>query len=202
MNLYRWVKGLGLMPRVMGNVKGLQDPYRNPTTQQGFAEKWGQNPAMVTSFADGSKISFEQAIVANATGFKVQSRGMSRGVEYRGSIDEHRASSTTSTSCAQLGRHRRLRGRPAGHQGVLPGRASRSEAAALPQSLQDGRGAALPVLHSLPSRALRGAERHRPRRAVRDDLGASRSAARSSRSAPWPSATWRPARCSTITACT
>ena len=28
---------------------------------------------MVTSFADGSKISFEQAIVANATGFKVKS---------------------------------------------------------------------------------------------------------------------------------
>src|SRR5262245_49180426 len=86
MNLYRWVKGLGLIPRVMGNVKGLQDPYRNPTTQKGFAEKWGQNPAMVTSFADGSKISFEQTIVANATGFKVQSRGMSRGVAYNGSI--------------------------------------------------------------------------------------------------------------------
>ena len=63
--------GLGLIPRVVGNVKGLQDPYRNPTTQQGFAEQWGQNPAMVTSFADGSKISFEQAIVANATGFRV-----------------------------------------------------------------------------------------------------------------------------------
>jgi predicted homoserine dehydrogenase-like protein len=54
MNLYRWVKGLGLTPRVIGNVKGLQDPYRNPTTQKGFAEKWGQNPAMVSSFADGS----------------------------------------------------------------------------------------------------------------------------------------------------
>lgn len=86
MNLVRWVRGLGLTPRVIGNVKGLQDPYRNPTTQQGFAEKWGQNPAMVTSFADGSKISFEQAIVANATGFKVRSRGMSRGLEYRGDI--------------------------------------------------------------------------------------------------------------------
>jgi predicted homoserine dehydrogenase-like protein len=85
-NLYRWVKGLGLTPRVIGNVKGLQDPYRNPTTQKGFAEKWGQNPAMVTSFADGSKISFEQAIVANATGFKVRSRGMSRGLEYRGDV--------------------------------------------------------------------------------------------------------------------
>jgi predicted homoserine dehydrogenase-like protein len=86
MNLVRWVKGLGLIPRVVGNVKGLQDPYRNPTTQQGFAEQWGQNPAMVTSFADGSKISFEQAIVANATGFSVVQRGMSRGVAYEGSI--------------------------------------------------------------------------------------------------------------------
>jgi predicted homoserine dehydrogenase-like protein len=86
MNLYRWVKGLGLIPRVMGNIKGLQDPYRNPTTQRGFAERWAQNPAMVTSFADGSKISFEQTVVANATGFQVQSRGMSRGLEYRGDV--------------------------------------------------------------------------------------------------------------------
>jgi predicted homoserine dehydrogenase-like protein len=86
MNLYRWVKGVGLTPRLMGNVKGLQDPYRNPTTQQGFAERWGQNAAMVTSFADGSKISFEQSIVANATGFKVRSRGMSRGLQYTGDV--------------------------------------------------------------------------------------------------------------------
>lgn len=88
MNLYRWVRGLGLIPRVMGNVKGLQDPYRNPTTQQGWAERWGQNAAMVTSFADGSKISFEQSIVANATGFKVRSRGMSRGVPFEGNIND------------------------------------------------------------------------------------------------------------------
>ena len=85
MNLYRWVRGMGLIPRVMGNVKGLQDPYRNPATQQGWADQWGQNPSMVTSFADGSKVSFEQAIVANATGFKVLQRGMSRGREAGGS---------------------------------------------------------------------------------------------------------------------
>jgi predicted homoserine dehydrogenase-like protein len=85
MNLVRWVQGLGLTPRVVGNVKGLQDPYRNPETQKGFAEKWGQNPSMVTSFADGSKISFEQTIVANATGAKVLGRGMSRGVKFDGS---------------------------------------------------------------------------------------------------------------------
>jgi predicted homoserine dehydrogenase-like protein len=86
MNLVRWVTGLGLTPRVVCNVKGLQDPHRNPTTQQAWAERWEQNPAMVTSFADGSKISFEQAIVANATGFSVLSRGMSRGQVFDGSV--------------------------------------------------------------------------------------------------------------------
>jgi predicted homoserine dehydrogenase-like protein len=86
-NLWRYVKGLGLTPRVMGNIKGLQDRYRNPTTQKGFAERWGQNPAMVTSFADGSKVSFEQAIVANACGMQVKTRGMSRGLEHKEHVD-------------------------------------------------------------------------------------------------------------------
>lgn len=76
MNLFRFVKGIGVKPVLCGNIKGLQDPYRNPTTQEGFAKKWGQNPAMVTSFADGTKISFEQAIVANATGMTIGKRGM------------------------------------------------------------------------------------------------------------------------------
>jgi predicted homoserine dehydrogenase-like protein len=76
MNLYRFVKGLGVKPVLCGNIKGLHDPYRNPTTQEGFAKQWGQNPSMVTSFADGSKISFEQAVVANMVGMKVGKRGM------------------------------------------------------------------------------------------------------------------------------
>jgi len=76
MNLFRFVKSLGVKPVLCGNIKGLHDPYRNPTTQEGFARKWGQNPAMVTSFADGSKISFENAIVANGTGMRVGKRGM------------------------------------------------------------------------------------------------------------------------------
>jgi predicted homoserine dehydrogenase-like protein len=41
----------------------------------------------VTSFADGTKISFEQAIVANATGMQVARRGMI-GIEHRGHVDE------------------------------------------------------------------------------------------------------------------
>jgi predicted homoserine dehydrogenase-like protein len=76
MNLYRFVKGIGVRPVLCGNIKGLHDPYRNPTTQAEFAKRWGQNPRMVTAFADGSKISFEQAIVANATGMRVARRGM------------------------------------------------------------------------------------------------------------------------------
>lgn len=76
MNLYRFVKSLGVRPVLCGNIKGLHDPYRNPTTQEGFARQWKQKPSMVTSFADGTKISFEQAIVANATGMRVAQRGM------------------------------------------------------------------------------------------------------------------------------
>jgi predicted homoserine dehydrogenase-like protein len=42
---------------------------------------------MVTSFADGTKISFEQAIVANATGMTVARRGM-YGHDWDGHVDE------------------------------------------------------------------------------------------------------------------
>ncbi len=87
MNLYRYVKSMGMTPLLCGNIKGLQDPYRNPTTQESFARKWGQKAHMVTSFADGTKISFEQAIVANATGMKVAKRGM-YGHHVSGHIDE------------------------------------------------------------------------------------------------------------------
>ncbi len=87
MNLVRFVRGIGLRPLVCGNIKGLQDEYRTPTTQRGFAEKWGQDPYMVTSFADGTKVSFEQALVANATGMTVAKRGM-LGQDHHGHVDE------------------------------------------------------------------------------------------------------------------
>lgn len=87
MNLIRFVRGLGLRPLVAGNIKGLQDPYRTPTTQAGFAAKWGQDPHMVTSFADGTKVSVEQALVANAAGFSVHRRGCLQR-EHTGHVDE------------------------------------------------------------------------------------------------------------------
>lgn len=87
LNLARFVRGIGLRPLVCGNIKGLQDPYRTPTTQASFAARWGQDPYMVTSFADGTKISIEQATVANATGMTVARRGM-RGDDHLGHVDE------------------------------------------------------------------------------------------------------------------
>src|SRR5699024_2071990 len=52
-----------------------------------FAKKWDQNVKMVTSFADGTKISFEQAAIANATGMTVTQRGMI-GRNFTGHVDE------------------------------------------------------------------------------------------------------------------
>ena len=76
MNLFRYVDVIGFKPVLAGNMKGLQDAYRTPATQAAFAAQHQQKPHMVTSFADGSKISMEMAVVANATGFNVGKRGM------------------------------------------------------------------------------------------------------------------------------
>jgi predicted homoserine dehydrogenase-like protein len=76
MNLFRFVKTIGYQPVLAGNIKGLQDYYRTPETQKGFAAQHHITPKMATSFADGTKMSMENAVVANATGFRVGRRGM------------------------------------------------------------------------------------------------------------------------------
>ena len=181
-------QGLGLIPRVIGNVKGLQDPYRNPTTQQGLAEKWGQNPAMVTSFADGSKISFEQAIVANATGFKV------RSAECR-AASSSTGRSWKSPSLYDVEEVRELGGivdYTVGPPGVkvfcLAEHADPKQRHYL-EPVQDGRGPALSVLDPVSPSPLRGAERDRSRGAVRRQPRAAARAVQSSRCAPSPSET-------------
>jgi len=76
MNLYRFLDNMGYTPVLMGQMKGMLDRYRTPETQKGFSEKHGQNPYVMTSFADGSKLALEAAIMGNATGFVPQVRGM------------------------------------------------------------------------------------------------------------------------------
>jgi predicted homoserine dehydrogenase-like protein len=76
MNIYRFVKTIGFRPVLAGNLKSFYDPHRTPETQRTFAEKNNQKPRMATSFIDGTKLSMELAVLANATGFKVGKRGM------------------------------------------------------------------------------------------------------------------------------
>lgn len=76
MNLYRFVKSNGFTPLVCGNIKGFLDVHKNPDHMLEFARNMGQNVNMITNFTDGTKIAFEQASVANATGMKVSQRGM------------------------------------------------------------------------------------------------------------------------------
>lgn len=87
MNLYRFVKQMGLTPLVCGNIKGLHDKTRTPLTQEKFAAEWDMTPHMVTSFADGTKLSFEQACIANATNMSVAQRGM-LGYSSNQNVDE------------------------------------------------------------------------------------------------------------------
>ena len=76
MNLFRFVDSMGYRPVLMGQIKGFLNRYRNPETQREFAEKHQQKPAMVASFADGSKLAIESAIMGNATGLVPGVRGM------------------------------------------------------------------------------------------------------------------------------
>lgn len=76
MTLLRYLRSIGLRPVAAGNLKGMIDFYRNPDTQKEFAAKYHQDAAKVTSFADGTKLSMEATILANATGFRVGKRGM------------------------------------------------------------------------------------------------------------------------------
>lgn len=76
MRIFRHVKQMGFRPVMVGNIKSLIDARRTPETQAAFAKAHWQRPKMITSFADGSKIAFEMATIANATGFPVAKRGM------------------------------------------------------------------------------------------------------------------------------
>lgn len=76
MNLYRFVDSMGYKPVLMGQIKGFLNRYRNPDTQKEFAEKHQQKAAMVASFADGSKLAIESAIMGNGTGLVPGARGM------------------------------------------------------------------------------------------------------------------------------
>ena len=187
-NLYRWVKGLGLTPRVIGNIKGLAGsvsqsrPRRKALPRSGDRiRRWSPASPMVRRSASSRRSS------PTPPASKSSSRGMSRGMEYKDDVMK-------IGKIYDIDEVRKLGGIVDYVVGTpltkvyVSGRASRSEAAALSQSLQDGRRAAVFVLHAVSPGALRSAERDCARGAV-PRLVPSRWAVRWSKSAPWPSAT-------------
>lgn len=76
MNLVRFVESMGCKAVLAGQLKGMLDRYRTPETQREFAAKSGTNAQIVASFADGSKLNLEAAVMGNAMGFIPAVRGM------------------------------------------------------------------------------------------------------------------------------
>jgi predicted homoserine dehydrogenase-like protein len=74
--LYQHCLGIGLDPVVAGNFKGMLNRHSTPATQAAFAEAHRLKPWIATAAADGTKLNFEMATVANATGLGPAARGM------------------------------------------------------------------------------------------------------------------------------
>lgn len=76
MHLYRHVSLLGLEIVAAGKFKKFYDRFATPPSVKPWADKYGLNPILVASFADGTKLSFEMTQLANATGLIPEVRGM------------------------------------------------------------------------------------------------------------------------------
>jgi predicted homoserine dehydrogenase-like protein len=66
----------GFEPVLAGNIKGFLDRSANPTTIVPEADKRNLDYRMCTSYTDGTKLSIEMALVANAYGLRTAVPGM------------------------------------------------------------------------------------------------------------------------------
>jgi predicted homoserine dehydrogenase-like protein len=66
----------GFQPVLAGNIKGFLDRSANPTTIVSEADKRNLDYQMCTSYTDGTKLSIEMALVANAYGLRTAVPGM------------------------------------------------------------------------------------------------------------------------------
>ena len=146
-----------------------QEPARPPPDAGDAARRSPrricQRPKMITSFADGTKIAAEMAVVANATGFGVATRGMAGPRAER--VEE---------APEPVRRRRAARAARSSTTSSAPSRASASSCsatsddpltAALHEVLQDGRRAGVHVLPAVPPGPARDRPDRRAGRAVR-----------------------------------
>jgi len=74
--LHGEVRRMGLDVVAAGKFKEFLDPFATPESVAPWAIRHGQNAHMLASFADGTKMSQELTVVANATGLVPDRRGM------------------------------------------------------------------------------------------------------------------------------
>jgi predicted homoserine dehydrogenase-like protein len=74
--LHENVVQMGFKPLVYGNVKGFIDLNPKREDMMYWGEKQGLSLDMVTSFTDGTKVQFEQALVANGLGCGIAAEGL------------------------------------------------------------------------------------------------------------------------------
>lgn len=91
---------LGFEVVAAGKFKGFLDPAATPRSVQPFAARHAQSPHSLCSFADGTKMSLEMAILGNATGLAPDVRGMHCPRVDRGAV----ASTLTNAPGGVLGR--------------------------------------------------------------------------------------------------
>ena len=160
MNLVRYVRSIGLKPVATGNLKGMVDVYRTPETQASFAAKYSMNPKIVTSFADGTKLSMEATVEANATGFRVGKRGMwGPRCDHVNDIIKHLPLEPMLVRWAG----RLCAGRRAAHRRVCRRARGTPGQATGPRLFQDGGWAAVRVLHAVSPPADPDCRHHRAR---------------------------------------
>jgi predicted homoserine dehydrogenase-like protein len=70
------VRSWGLDLVLLGNVKGFLDRRATPVSMVAEAQKRDLDPVMCCAYTDGTKLGIEMALVANATGARVATRGM------------------------------------------------------------------------------------------------------------------------------
>jgi predicted homoserine dehydrogenase-like protein len=67
---------MGFRPLVYGNIKGFLNHHPSESDMAWWAEHNGISQSKVTAFTDGTKLQFEQTLVANGLGASIVQRGM------------------------------------------------------------------------------------------------------------------------------
>lgn len=67
---------MGFMPWVYGNIKGFLEHHPQPADMAFWARRQGISPIQTTSFTDGTKLQYEQALVANGLAATILQPGL------------------------------------------------------------------------------------------------------------------------------